>query len=101
KRLESPESRALLIGETYNRESNWEETLRYPEKIASISKDQVVEVANRYFGDNRVKLVSRTGFPKKEKLEKPPFQAVAGDQSKVSLYAEKFKKIDTKEVPPK
>ena len=101
KGLESSESRAILIAEAYNRGSDWNETLQYPEKVNAVTKEDIVTVANRYFGENRVKLLSRTGFPKKVKLEKPPFQTVKGDQSKTSPYSEKFANIDSKEVSPK
>ena len=41
--------------------------------IDTLDKKTIVLIANRYFGDNHLVIYSKTGFPKKTKLEKPDY----------------------------
>jgi predicted Zn-dependent peptidase len=101
RRLENLRSRGAMIGTAFNLGVSWEEYMQYPQRVKSVSKEEVMRVANRYLGSNRVKMISRTGFPKKEKLEKPPFKAVTTDQKGTSTYAEKFTSIPSGTFEPK
>ncbi len=99
--LEDTEQRGILIGGAFNAGITWEEVLEYPEKVQSITRDDIIRVSNKYLGDNRVKMVSRTGFPKKNKLTKPPYKPVVAEQEKESSYAEEFENISSKPFEPK
>ena len=73
----------------------------YPEKINKITKEEVMRVAQKYFGNQRSKIISRTGFPKKINLEKPPFKAASRTQKESSIYAKTFNNIPSKPFVPK
>jgi zinc protease len=60
--------------------------------LQRITKEDVVRVARKYFNDNYFALHSRTGFPKKHKLQKPGYKPVLTDQKEESDYAKNFKK---------
>ncbi|MCP4437869.1 MAG: insulinase family protein [Aureispira sp.] len=99
--LEPIDGRGISIGEVYCRGEKWEDYLKYPEKIAQVTKEDVLRVAAKYLGDDYIKIVSKTGFPKKEKLAKPGFKPVVTDQKEESAYAKEFKKIPSKSFNPR
>ena len=80
----------------------WEKYLSAPDAIDRITKDEIVETANRYFGEGRLVLHSKMGFPKKTKLEKPPYSAVeASSSEKSSAYADRIEKMPVLELAPR
>ncbi|MEL7144957.1 MAG: insulinase family protein [Bacteroidota bacterium] len=92
-RLDNVVNRGQMIGEAFNRGLTWEAYLGYPQKIASVTKEDLIRVGKQYFGPDRMKFISRTGFPKKNKLKKPPYKPIVTDQKESSVYAKKFEKI--------
>lgn len=92
--LESVSDRGVMIGSAFNAGISWEEHLQYPERVEAVTREEIMRVANTYFGANYVRLVSSTGFGKNEKLQKPPFKAVVTEQNGKSEYAEAFEKIE-------
>ena len=75
--LEDPDTRGNIILQAFVYGQSWEEALQENENFAKLTKEDVMRVANQYFGPNYLALFSKMGFPKKEKLSKPPYDAVA------------------------
>ncbi len=90
--LEHYGSRTMAIAWAVGSGTTWEERLKYSEVLQHITKEEVVRVARKYFNDNYFALHSRTGFPKKHKLQKPGYKPVLTDQKEESDYAKNFKK---------
>lgn len=99
--LEHVEDRGVMIGQAFNNGQPWEEHLKYPEKVQAITRDEIMRVAKKYYGDNYVRLISGTGFPKNSKLEKPPYKAVVTEQKGQSEYATQFGALPTLPFAPK
>jgi len=99
--LENLDSRGRLIGRAFNMGLSWEEYVSYPDRLKEVSLAQVAEVARKYLGENRVEIISRTGFGKPPKLDKPPFEPVTTDQNGSSPYAETFQSIDPQPFAPR
>lgn len=99
--LEDLEERGILIGGAFNTGIPWQTVLDYPKTIENITRDEVIAVANKYLGQNHLKMISRTGFPKKEKLDKPPYRSVVTEQEKESAYVDQFEKISSLPFEPK
>ena len=100
--LESMQKRLWLILSTIMDNRSWEDTRSYPDRIGSIDKAQVLKVAQKYFTDDYLGVRSKIGFPKKTKLEKPPFDPVIPKNTEArSVYAQDLEKIKTKEVVPR
>ncbi len=59
-------SRAFLHGET------WEHARTRGDRMAAVTREQVMDVASRYFGDDRVVVVRREGQPDIPAYEAPP-----------------------------
>ena len=74
--MESMEGRLFTLIDAYTKGKTWEDITEWPIKLEAITKEEVVAVANKYFGDNYLVMHSKMGFPKKHKLEKPKFEPV-------------------------
>ncbi|MGB0523174.1 MAG: M16 family metallopeptidase [Flammeovirgaceae bacterium] len=99
--LESLSNRGIMIGQAFNRGLKWEEYLQYNQQINNVSKEEVMRVAQKYFGDNLVNMISRTGFPKKDKLAKPPYKPIVTDQKEESDYVKQFERIPSLPFQPR
>ena len=92
--LENVSNRLSYALEVVNYNKTWEDIFNYPEYIESIKKEEVIEIANKYFNDNYLVYQSRMGFPKKDKLDKPPYKAIkAKNSEQVSTYRQKFENL--------
>ena len=79
--LEDVSNRLSYALEVVNYNKTWEDIFNFPEIIESIQKSDVVQIANKYFNNNYLVYQSRMGFPKKVKLDKPPFKAIKAKNS--------------------
>ena len=101
-RMESVDGRTWLIMSTILDNVPWEEIKNYPNKVNSVTKQKVVEVANKYFTDNYLIVRSDKGDNKKVKLEKPPFKPVEPQNSESSSeYADMLNDIEPKKIDPR
>lgn len=69
-----------------------------PEKIRSVTKEDLQRVANKYLSGNHLTVSIETGTPKKNKLKKPDIKPVDQPEGKKSQYAGYFKSIPVAEV---
>lgn len=99
--LESLSSRGIMIGKAFNMEENWKDFISYPEKVNQISKEEVMRVARTYLNDKSAEVISRTGFGKAPKLDKPPYKPVVAKQDTLSAYAQAFAEIPAQEFKPR
>lgn len=61
--LESIDNRVTWLARTATHSEPWPQAGRWQEQLDAVTMDDVVEVAQRYLGDNRVTLVRRRGAP--------------------------------------
>ncbi len=100
--LEDLRWRAYAISDAFLYGVSWEKYLQAPENIDKITKDEVVKLANKYFGDNYLAFYSKMGFPKKDKIDKPPFKPIpAKNSEKQSEYAKKLENMPVEETKPR
>ena len=78
---------------------SWGDIIDYPNKIQAVTKEEIIRVANKYFKDDYLVYRSKFGFPKKDKVDKPPYEAVKPKNAEqVSAYAKKLEAIPSDEV---
>jgi zinc protease len=100
--LEDSRSRGFYIMNAFLENKPWEKMLAYPDEVDDITKEKVVEIANKYFTEDRLVMYSKMGFPKKEKLEKPPFESVSPKNAEAkSKYFQKIENMETKPATPR
>lgn len=95
--LESSEQKAKLLSSLFAQNETWSDLLRELDLLRSVSKEVVVEVAQRYLDGNYLEVKKQTGRYAVEKLPKPPYQPVKapnqGAKSEFSRY------LETLEIP--
>ncbi|MFC2136799.1 M16 family metallopeptidase [Bacteroidota bacterium] len=96
-KMESSEERAIFIAEAFSQGKDMNEIFNYPTHIKNITKEEVIEAANKYFNDNYLAYFSSTGFPKKEKVDKPGYKPVISNTNAKSEFALKLN--ETKSIP--
>ena len=96
--LEDNSNRAMMLAEAFVNGESIDEMFAYPEKIMAISKDDVIALANKYYGDNFLAFHSKIGFQKPEKIEKPGFKPVISNQENHSAYSDQIRNNPSKEI---
>lgn len=99
--MENPESRGMNLISVFNAGKSWDDIISYPEKVAKISKDDVMQIATKYYKQHYYAIHSKTGFPKKDQMEKPGFKPVITEQTEKSIFAKQFEAIPDAAVNPK
>ena len=78
-------------GQTY------EEFLAETERIKKMTKEEVVAIANKYFGNDYLDVRSKMGFPDKDKVEKPNWKPL--EAKNTNMKSDFAKMIEAEEVP--
>ena len=97
--LESVSGRLNYALDMILNERDWDDIMDYPNKINAVTKDEIIEVANKYFKGDYLVYRSKFGFPKKDKVEKPPYDAVKPKNAEqTSVYAKKLETISSDKI---
>lgn len=98
KAYESNSNRADAFVTSFIYQIPWDKFVSRPAEFAAITKQDVIDVANKYFNNNYVLVYKRNGKdPKAEKVEKPAITPVAVNRDAQSDY---YKNFLAKEVQP-
>ena len=95
--MESFNSLASLFLELEMRGMTYEDYLAETKRLETITKDEVVAVANKYFGDNYLDVRSKMGFPAKDKVDKPNWKPIEAKNTEAK--SDFAKAIEAQEVP--
>ncbi|MDP6853223.1 MAG: pitrilysin family protein, partial [Candidatus Marinimicrobia bacterium] len=97
--MESMEGRLFTLIDAHVKGRSWDDIISLPEKINTITKEEVVAIANTYFGDDYLVMHSKMGFPKKHKLDKPQFEPIIPKNTeKKSAFAAKLDEVPEGEM---
>lgn len=98
KAYEDNSNRADAFVTSFIYEMPWQKFVNRPAEFAKITKQDVMDVANKYFGNNYVLVYKKTGKdPNAQKVEKPAITPVAVNRDAQSEY---YKTFMAKEVQP-
>ncbi|HKK61790.1 MAG TPA: insulinase family protein [Bacteroidales bacterium] len=98
KLFESPKNMGSVLVQLHSYNMDLDEFYQYEEMVRSITKEQIVEVAGKYFTDNRLTYLSDIGTPDKDKLEKPEYEIIEPEPGHQSEYAKHFDDIPFSEI---
>lgn len=99
--MENVEYRSIFFAELFGRNQDFEEAFTIPDKINSITKQDVINAANKYYGSNYLAFYSKMGFPKKEKIDKPGYKPVTSNTDAQSEFAKKLEQIPANPIKEK
>ena len=88
---------ANLFLEMESSGQTYEEFLAETERIKKITKEEVVAIANKYFGNDYLDVRSKMGFPDKDKVEKPNWKPL--EAKNTNMKSDFAKMIEAEEVP--
>ena len=97
KELESISSLSSLFLELEQRGMTYDEYLAETERIKTITKDEIVAIANKYFDNNYLDIRSKMGFPEKDKVDKPNWKPI--EAKNTDAKSDFAKMIEAEEVP--
>ncbi len=80
-----------MSGQTY------EEYIDETERLKTITKAEVVAIANKYFGNDYLDVRSKMGFPAKDKVDKPTWKPIEAKNTEAK--SDFAKAIETQQVP--
>ena len=94
--IENAKWRAYSFMETFIHDQKWADVLSYSDRINALTKEDIVAVANTYFGEDYLAFYSKMGFPKKDKVDKPAFKPIAPQNTEAK--SEYFKVLSDQQV---
>lgn len=86
--LESNELRAMEICEAFATDTDVMQVFNKGKKINKITREQIIETAQEYFGENYLAFFSKMGFPKPERISKPGYKPIPGNTNTKSAYTQ-------------
>ena len=100
--LENIDSRATIMMNLFSQGKSWNDYLNEVARIESITKEDVVQVAQKYFSNNYLCVTKSTGKYPKDNLPKPAFSPVVPRNADASSsYAKQLEKIPEQQVAPR
>ncbi len=98
RQLDSNEGRANLFVASFINETPWEEMVSGIDRMSRVTKQQVVDFANQYFGDNYGLVYKRQGKdPNEKKIDKPQITPIVMNRDSASAF---LKEIQATAVTP-
>ncbi len=97
---ESNNARVAAMRRSYIAFRDWDDTVAELDALSTVTKADVVRVANKYFGDDYVVAYRRDAAHEVPKIDKPPIDPVKIDATKWSTFAEGVVGIDVNALTP-
>jgi len=99
-KFEDNKERGIMLGEAFQKGMTPEDVLDYPNKIKAVTKEDIMRVAKKYYGENYLIMESRMGFRKADKIEQPELEKTNADSKEKSIYRKRIEQItETKYLP--
>jgi len=98
---ESYGSRAGNLMNAFTNELDWKEEVAYTDMLSKLTKKDIIDFANKYFGDNYVYIYKRKGEDKNiVKVEKPPITPVETNRDAQSAFVKQVNNMPASVVKP-
>lgn len=101
RRLESNAARSGMMAASFTHYSGWPRVVAKLERLRRVTKADVVAVAKKYLGPDRVVACRRPGKPAIPQVEKPRFSQVEIDPSRESAFAREVLELPTVPIEPR
>ncbi len=101
RKQERNNSRTFAMVNAFILETPWNEEVRNIEILEKISKQDIIDFANKYYGNNYVVAYKRTGTdPSVSKVVKPPITPVVVNREEESRFLGKIRDMKVHEIEP-
>lgn len=86
--LEDLSSRAQVMMRIFSQGKTWEEYLQEVNRIDALTKDDIIRVATKYFTEDYLQVLKKTGHYPKDNLPKPAYAPIIPENAQLSsVYA--------------
>lgn len=100
-KLEDINARAEVMMRIFSQGKSWEEYIDEVACVDELTREQVIEVARRYFTDNYMYVTKKTGRYPKTILPKPDYAPIIPKNADASsAYVERLDRIPVQELKP-
>ena len=100
--LENNRSRANLFVDAFVNGTPWEQQVGRLDRLAGITKQQIVDFANRHFTDGYAVVYKRqTVDPNQKKIDKPQITPIPTNRDNVSQFVQDIQNNKVKPIEPK
>ena len=100
--LEDNRERASMYVDAFILGKAWEQEATRLERIAGMTKQQVVDFANKHFTDGYAAVYKRQGTdPNQKKIDKPEITPIAANRENVSQFVKDIQAVEVKPIEPK
>ncbi len=99
-RLEFAGARASLMTAAFTGHLQWADVLAREAAFAAVTRQDVLRVAARYLGEDRVVVTRRQGQPEVPKIDKPKITPVAIDPGRSSAFAKQISAMPVAPLEP-
>lgn len=98
--LEYNQARVTMMRDSFIQGTDWDYAVAELDRMSQLTKDDVVAVANKYFGDDYVAVYRIDGPNEIPSVEKPQIDPVAIDSSLQSDFAAQILAMDYDDIEP-
>lgn len=98
---ESNQDRVEMVRDAYIARQPWAEASQYIPRMAAVTREDVVRVANKYFGKNYVVGHLKKGKPVVKHIEKPQIDAVPLNSSSESAFSKSVLALPVHALTPR
>ena len=100
--LENNRARASMFVDAFINGTPWEQAATQLDRLAGMTKEQIVDFANRYFTDGYACVYKRQGVdPNQKKIDKPAITPIAANRDNVSQFVKDIQATEVKPIEPK
>lgn len=97
-RLDNNESRADMFVSAFINGVDWKDEVAQLDRLSKVTKQQIVDFSNKYFGDNYALVYKREGKdPNEKKIDKPKITPIVMNRDSSSVF---LKEIQASNVAP-
>ena len=101
-RMEYNAARANQFVEAFITEKPWEQQVGYIDRISNITKEQIVEFANKHFQDNYIVVYKRYGVDENlKKIDKPQITPIPANRDYVSDFVTEVQNSEVQPIEPR
>ena len=101
-RLEYNEARADMFVDAFIDEIDWKDEVNYLDRISKITKQQLVDFANRFFTDGYVTIYKRQGVDStQKKIDKPAITPIPANRDQMSQFVKDIQNSQVEPIHPK
>jgi predicted Zn-dependent peptidase len=93
--------RAFTLANAFINQQEWEDVVYNWDYLRQVTKEDIIDFANKYYGDNYVVVYKKTGVdPNIIKIKKPPITPVELNRDKKSSFVADIEEMKSEEIQP-